>query len=373
MKAAPWRIPVALGDRAYPVVVGSGVLKSAGRFHRELGLGPAFVVTEPEVANPHASSLIDSLRQADIPVRSVIEVPSGEPAKTFASFERLIEQLLTAAVRRDCTVYAVGGGCVGDLAGFAAGTVLRGVALVQAPTTLLAQVDSSVGGKTAINTRAGKNLLGVFHHPRIVLADIAALRTLPLRELRAGYGEVAKYGLLGDAGLFTWLEHHGQAVLDGDEAARTTAVARCCRIKAQVVAEDEREHGRRALLNLGHTFGHALEVEAGMDGTLRHGEAVAAGCVLAFRFSEQCGYAPAGTADRVARHLAAVGLPTSPRQALGRPWPAAAALRQMRSDKKIRSDGKLPLILARAVGEAFLAPDCSPDDLVRFLHAEEAR
>ncbi len=373
MKTDPCRIPVPLGDRAYEVVVGPGVLAAAGQFHHELDLGPAFVVTEPGVAESHAAILIRSLQQEGVPVRSVIEVPSGETAKTLASFERLVEQLLAAAIRRDCTVYAVGGGCVGDLAGFAAGTVLRGVALVQAPTTLLAQVDSSVGGKTAINTRAGKNLLGVFHQPRRVLADIAALRTLPPRELRAGYGEVAKYGLLGDAELFTWLEHHAEALLHGDEAARTKAVAHCCRIKAGIVVEDEREQGRRALLNLGHTFGHALETEAGLDGTLRHGEAVAVGCVLAFRFSEQCGYAPAGTADRVARHLAAVGLPTSSRQALGRTWPAATALRQMQSDKKIRSTGRLPLILARAIGEAFLASDCSRSDIADFLRAEEAR
>ena len=364
------QVSVPLGDRAYEVVVGPGVLGAAGRLHRELDLGPALIVTEPEVAEHHASVVVDSLRDADVPVRAVLEVPSGEPAKTYASFEHLVERMLAAEIRRDCSVYAVGGGCVGDLAGFAAGTVLRGVALVQAPTTLLAQVDSSVGGKTAINTRAGKNLLGVFHQPRLVLADIATLRTLPVRELRAGYGEVVKYGLLGDAELFGWLERHGEALLAGDEDLRTTAVERCCRIKAQVVADDEREHSGRALLNLGHTFGHALEAEAGMDGTLRHGEAVAIGCVLAFRYSERRGHAAAGTADRIARHLAALGLPTSPRQALGRPWSADTAVRQMQSDKKIRSDDKMPLVLARAIGDAFVAPDCSRDDIAAFLHAE---
>ena len=366
------RVPVGLGDRAYEVVIGPEVLGAAGRYHRELGLGPALIVTEPEVAAPHAPALVDSLRDAGVSVRAVIEVPSGEPAKSYASFEQLVERLLAAEIRRDCSVYAVGGGCVGDLAGFAAGTVLRGVSFVQAPTTLLAQVDSSVGGKTAINTRAGKNLLGVFHQPRLVLADIATLRTLPLRELRAGYGEVVKYGLLGDADLFAWLERHGPALLAGDEELRTAAVERCCRIKAQVIVDDEREQGGRALLNLGHTFGHALEAEAGMDGTLRHGEAVAVGCVLAFRFSERHGHVPAGTADRVARHFAQVGLPTSPREALGRPWPAETALQQMHSDKKIRSDNRLPLVLARAIGAAFLARDCSRDELARFLCAEAA-
>ncbi len=366
------RVPVALGDRAYEVMVGPGVLGAAGRYHQELGLGPALIVTEPAVAAHHAPALVDSLRDAGASVRAVIEVPSGEPAKSYASFEQLVERLLAAEIRRDCSVYAVGGGCVGDLAGFAAGTVLRGVSFVQAPTTLLAQVDSSVGGKTAINTRAGKNLLGVFHQPRLVLADVATLRTLPPRELRAGYGEVVKYGLLGDADLFAWLERHGPALLAGDEELRTAAVERCCRIKAQVIVDDEREQAGRALLNLGHTFGHALEAEAGMDGTLRHGEAVAVGCILAFRLSERRGHVPAGTADRVARHFAQVGLPTSPREALGRAWPAETAVRQMQSDKKIRSDNRLPLVLARAIGAAFLTRDCSRDELARFLRAEAA-
>ena len=342
------QVSVPLGDRAYEVAVGPGVLGAAGRLHRELDLGPALIVTEPEVAEHHASVVVDSLRDADVPVRAVLEVPSGEPAKTYASFEHLVEQMLAAEIRRDCSVYAVGGGCVGDLAGFAAGTVLRGVAVVQAPL-----VERSWHAVWLL-----------------VLADIATLRTLPGRELRAGYGEVVKYGLLGDAELFGWLERHGEALLAGDEDLRTTAVERCCRIKAQVVADDEREHSGRALLNLGHTFGHALEAEAGMDGTLRHGEAVAIGCVLAFRYSERRGHAAAGTADRIARHLAEVGLPTSPRQALGRPWSADTAVRQMQSDKKIRSDDKMPLVLARAIGDAFVAPDCSRDDIAAFLHAE---
>lgn len=373
MIASQRRIPIALGERSYEVVVGAGALGAAGQCHQELGLGPAFVVTEPLVERRHGPALLKSLEDAGIRVQAVLTVPSGELAKTFATFEDLVERLLAAGVRRDSSLYALGGGCVGDLAGFAAGTVLRGVAFVQAPTTLLAQVDSSVGGKTAINTQAGKNLLGVFHQPRLVLADIATLATLPSRELRAGYGEVVKYGLLGDAELFAWLERQGEALLAGAEGLRAEAVERCCRIKADVVAGDEREQGRRALLNLGHTFGHALEAETGMDGSLRHGEAVAVGCVLAFRFSERCGYAPVGSANRIAQHLAAIGLPTTPRGALGRAWPGADALRLMQSDKKIRSDNKMPLVLARAIGNAFLAPDCSRDELESFLDREGAR
>ena len=373
MTASHHRVPIALGERSYEVVVGAGALGVAGQCHQELGLGLAFVVTEPDVERHHGPALLSSLEDAGIRVQAVLTVPSGEPAKTFATFEDLVERLLAAGIRRDSSLYALGGGCVGDLAGFAAGTVLRGVTFVQAPTTLLAQVDSSVGGKTAINTRAGKNLLGVFHQPRLVLADIATLETLSSRELRAGYGEVVKYGLLGDSELFAWLERQGEALLAGDEGLRAEAVKRCCRIKADVVASDEREHGQRALLNLGHTFGHALEAETGMDGRLRHGEAVAVGCVLAFRYSERYGYAPAGSADRIARHLTAVGLPTTPRGALGRAWRGADALRLMQSDKKIRSDNKMPLVLARAIGDAFLAPDCSRDELRSFLDTEGAR
>ncbi len=367
------RVPVVLAERSYDILVGPNVLRAAGGVHRELGLGPAFVVTEPDVERLHGAALTDSLRAAGATVQSVITVPAGEPAKSFETFKDLADRLLAAGIRRDSCVYALGGGCVGDLAGFAAGTVLRGVALVQAPTTLLAQVDSSVGGKTAINMPAGKNLVGVFHQPRAVLADIATLATLPIRELRAGYGEVVKYGLLGDADLWAWLERHGTRLLDGDAALRAEAVERCCKIKAAVVAGDEREHGRRALLNLGHTFGHALEVDAGMDGTLLHGEAVAVGCVLALRFSERCGLLPAGTGDRVARHLADAGLPTSPKEALGRPWPAATAFRHMQADKKIRSDGRLPLVLVRGIGDACLTTDYSQDELLSFLAAEGAR
>jgi 3-dehydroquinate synthase len=286
-----------------------------------------------------------------------VVVPAGEASKDFAEFGRLMERLLDQRPDRDTVLIALGGGVVGDLCGFAASVLLRGVGFIQVPTTLLAQVDSSVGGKTAINTRHGKNLVGTFYQPRLVLADTGVLDTLPRRELLAGYAEIAKYGLVDDEPFFAWLENYGHAVIDGDARARSEAIARSCQSKARIVAQDEREQaGVRDLLNLGHTFGHALEKETGYGGELLHGEAVAIGMVLAFDMSAALGLCPASDARRVRGHLEAVGLPVSPLTIPGsnvRGWDAARLVDHMRADKKNR-DGKLTFILARGIGQSFV-------------------
>ncbi|HEX7970355.1 MAG TPA: 3-dehydroquinate synthase, partial [Stellaceae bacterium] len=279
--------------------------------------------------------------------------------------------LLAAGIERRDLVIALGGGVIGDLAGFAAATLLRGIDYVQVPTTLLAQVDSSVGGKTAIDTPQGKNLVGAFHQPLLVLADIDALATLPRRELLSGYAEVVKYGLIRDRGFYEWLEAHGAALLAGDAASRQEAVMRSCAAKAALVAADEREDGERALLNFGHTFGHALEVAGGFSDRLLHGEAVALGMQLAFDLSARLGLCPADTAARVRRHLAAMGLPGEIAQAAGGA-PAAALLAHMQKDKKVK-DGRITLILARDIGDAFICRDITPQALDTFLAEAAAR
>jgi 3-dehydroquinate synthase len=280
--------------------------------------------------------------------------------------ESLCEDLLSAEVERGDVVIALGGGVIGDLTGFAASILRRGCRFVQAPTTLLAQVDSSVGGKTGINTRSGKNLVGSFHQPSLVLADTATLATLPLRELRAGYAEVVKYGLINDAAFFAWCEANGPALLSGDAAAQAHAIAVSCQAKAAVVAADERETlGLRALLNLGHTFGHALEAEAGYGAALLHGEAVAIGMMQAFDFSVRLGLCPAHDARRVRAHLEATGLPTSAR-AHGVNASGDRLVAHMAQDKK-KEAGKLPFILARGIGQCFLARDIDLADVARFL------
>ena len=278
----------------------------------------------------------------------------------------MCDELLEAGIERQDMIIALGGGVIGDLAGFAAAILRRAIDFIQIPTTLLAQVDSSVGGKTGINVRAGKNLIGAFHQPRLVLADIDVLDTLPARELCAGYAEVAKYGLISDASFYDWLEANGTGLIAGDKEARAHAIDISCRAKAAIVAEDEREGGVRALLNLGHTFGHALEAATGYSDRLLHGEGVAIGMVLAFRFSEHLGHCAPGTAERVAAHLKAVGLPVSPREIDGQLPGAAEILRIMHQDKKTVA-GRLTFILTRGVGEAFIARDVPGDDVLAFL------
>ena len=297
--SAPQRLSVELGARSYDIVVGSGLLDAAGAY-----LAPVIrsrrvvVVTDARVAALHLPRFAASLAAAGIAHQAII-LPPGEATKDFAHFAGLCEDALALGIERATPIVALGGGVVGDLAGFAAASLLRGLDFVQVPTTLLAQVDSSVGGKTAIDTRHGKNLVGAFHQPVLVLADVAVLETLPRRELLAGYGEVVKYGLIRDRGFYEWLEAHAPALIAGDTAARQEAVLRSCAAKAAVVAADERESGERALLNFGHTFAHALETETGYGAALLHGEAVALGMRLAFDFSVRLGYCPKAAAERV--------------------------------------------------------------------------
>jgi 3-dehydroquinate synthase len=361
----PIVVEVALGARSYAIVIGRATLPSLGQRIAALRPGArAAIVTDETVARHHLAATQSALGQGGISA-TVVTVPAGESSKSFAVFERVCEALIEARIERGDLVVALGGGVVGDLAGFAAAAVRRGLDYVQVPTTLLAQVDSSVGGKTAIDSRHGKNLVGAFHQPILVVADTALLDTLPARELAAGYAEVAKYGLLGDAGFFAWLEANWPEVFAGGPA-REQAIAVSCRAKAAIVARDERETGDRALLNLGHTFGHAFEAAAGFSGRLLHGEAIALGLVLAFEFSARRGLLPAAQAERVARHLAAVGLPTHLSEVAGLMPDANQLMNLIAQDKKVQR-GRLTFILARGIGQAFVAPDVDADEVRAFL------
>jgi 3-dehydroquinate synthase len=366
--AATATVEVALGDRGYRVLVGEGLIAEAARHVAPLLARPfVAVVTDEGVARHHLGPLVAVFEAAGLRVAPVV-VPAGEGSKSLATLGRVLDELLEARVERDDLIVALGGGVVGDLAGFAAAVLRRGVGFVQVPTSLLAQVDSSVGGKTGINARAGKNLIGAFHQPRLVLADVAALDTLPPRELRAGYAEVAKYGLLGDAAFFAWLEANGPGLIAGEREARAEAVRRSVAGKAGVVARDEREAGERALLNLGHTFGHALEAATGYSDRLLHGEGVALGMVLAFETSARMGLCDPGVPARVAAHLDAVGLPTRLSRVPGSLPDAEALIALMAQDKKVKA-GRPVLILARGVGEAFVCRE--PDmEAVRAVLAE---
>src|SRR5712672_400052 len=358
-------VKVALGPRAYDIVIGRGLLASLGRRLQALKPGAkAAIVTDANVEKLLLAAARSGLA-ADVPATH-ISVPPGEGSKSFAMFERVCEALIAAKLERGDVVVALGGGVVGDLAGFCAAAVRRGLDYVQVPTTLLAQVDSSVGGKTAINSRHGKNLVGAFHQPVLLVADTALLDSLPPREFRAGYAEVAKYGLLGDAGFFAWLEANADDVFAGAGAAREHAIATSCRMKAEIVARDERETGDRALLNLGHTFGHAFEAAAGFSGRLLHGEAVSLGTALAFDFSARLGLLPQAEAERVKRHLGKVGLPTHIRDVPGGVPGVDALMDLMAQDKKVKR-GRLTFILARAVEAAFVAPDVEAAQVRAFL------
>jgi len=360
-------VAVALGDRSYDIQIGPGLLDSAGaRIRDVVRHDHVVVVVDAAVRRLHWPRLGASLAAAGLRA-DMIEVAAGEASKGFQTFSRVLEEALAFGIDRRTTIIAFGGGVVGDLAGFAAAVLLRGLDFIQLPTTLLAQVDSSVGGKTAINAAAGKNLIGAFHQPRLVLADLDVLRTLPRRELLAGYAEVVKYGLIDRPEFFAWLNENGGAALDGDQGLMAAAVAECCRAKAEVVAADEREAGRRALLNLGHTFGHAFEAEAGYDGGLLHGEAVSIGMALAFRHSARLGLLPANEAQFVEDSLAAAGLPVAPDLSGNRPIPTVEALlARMQKDKKAL-DGKVTLILARGVGQSFVAPDAETGPITETL------
>jgi 3-dehydroquinate synthase len=358
-------VDVALGERSYQIVIGRGTLASLGQRVATLRPGArAAVVTDPNVAHHHLAAATAALDRAGI-ASAVVTVAAGESSKCFAVFEEVCEALIAARIERGDLVVALGGGVVGDLAGFAAATVRRGLDYVQVPTTLLAQVDSSVGGKTAIDSRHGKNLIGAFHQPILVVADTALLDTLPPREFRAGYAEVAKYGLLGDAPFFARLETDWPEVFAGG-AAREEAIAVSCRAKAAIVSRDERETGDRALLNLGHTFGHALEAAAGFSDRLLHGEAISIGMALAFEFSARRALLPAEEAQRAARHLAAVGLPTHLSAVAGILQGPDQLMDLIVQDKKVRR-GRLTFILARGIGQAFVAPDIDAADVRAFL------
>ncbi|MEI9989767.1 MAG: 3-dehydroquinate synthase [Rhizomicrobium sp.] len=348
-------VDVSLAERSYPIHIGPGMLARAGALLKPLARGPLPVVTDSHVGEMHLAMLLDVLGHAGLDARPIVMEP-GEGTKSFAGLERLTNELLHTGVDRGGLIVAFGGGVIGDLTGFAAGVLKRGIAFAQIPTTLLAQVDSSVGGKTAINTAAGKNLVGLFHQPRIVIADTDVLASLPRRELLAGYAEVAKYGALGDAAFFEWLEANGAKALGGDSDAMVHAVAHSCRMKAQIVARDERETGDRALLNLGHTFGHALEAAAGFSDRLLHGEGVAIGMALAFRLSVTLGLCRGQDAERFVRHLKAVGLPSSIADIPGERPSVETLLAHMAHDKKVK-DGRVTFILLRGIGQAFVTSD----------------
>src|SRR5215218_2756919 len=361
----PTVVNVGLGARAYDIVIGRNLLATLGARVATLRPGvKTAIVTDETVAGHHLAAAEAALRAAGIGTSRVV-VPGGESSKSFSVFERVCEALIAERIERSDLVIALGGGVIGDLAGFAAAAVRRGLDFVQVPTTLLAQVDSSVGGKTAIDSRHGKNLIGAFHQPILVVADTALLDTLPAREFRAGYAEVAKYGLIGDAGFFAWLEANWQEVFSGGPA-REHAIATSCRAKALTVSRDERETGERALLNLGHTFGHAFEAAAGFSGRLLHGEAISLGMVCAFEFSARRGLLAPEDAARVQRHLMAVGLPTRLDQVSGGLPDVDRLMDLIAQDKKVKR-GKLTFILVRGIGAAFIAPDVDAAEVRTFL------
>ncbi|AVT74576.1 3-dehydroquinate synthase [Rhodopseudomonas palustris] len=373
--SAPITVEVALGDRAYEIVIGRDVITSLGERIAKLRPGArTAIVTDRTVAKTWLKRAEEVLDQADIAHASVI-VGEGESSKSYAGLEQVCEALIAAKIERNDLVIALGGGVVGDLAGFSASLLRRGVDFVQVPTSLLAQVDSSVGGKTGINSPQGKNLIGTFHQPVLVLADTAILDTLSPRQFRAGYAEVAKYGALGDEAFFAWLEANHAELFSGG-AAREHAVATSCRAKAAIVARDERETGDRALLNLGHTFGHALEAATGFSDRLFHGEGVAIGMVLAAEFSAERGMMPAADAQRLAKHLAEVGLPTRLQDIAGFTQEGLAdadrLMALMAQDKKVKR-GELTFILMEGIGRAVIANKVEPAPVREFLQRKLAQ
>ena len=360
------QITVDLGQRSYDILIGPGLIDSAGALIlSRLNTPRVFIITDANVAPLLGNRLVASLEAAGIDLEMIV-LPPGEATKSFGPFENLLDELLQRGIERATTLVALGGGVIGDITGFAASTLLRGINYVQVPTTLLAQVDSSVGGKTAINARHGKNLIGSFYQPRLVVADTQTLDTLPRRELLAGYAEVVKYGLLGDAEFFAWLEANGAALLSGDDQARIYAVAKSCRMKAAIVAEDEQERGRRTLLNLGHTFAHALEAETGFGELMLHGEAVAIGMALAFDLSARLNLCTPDEAARVRRHLEAAGLSMEPPGHPEGQWDIQRLISLIGTDKKV-NQGRPVFVLARAIGDAFVARDVDLGDVEAIL------
>ncbi len=363
---SPVSVPVALGARSYDILVGSNLIADGGSSLKGVLRNPRVaIITDETVATLHLKTLEKALDHAGIE-HSVHIFPAGESSKSIATYGDLMNRLLDARIQRDEALIALGGGVIGDLTGFAAATLRRGVDFIQIPTTLLSQVDSSVGGKTGINAAQGKNLIGAFYQPKLVLADISLLDSLPHREIIAGYAEVVKYGLLGDRDFFEWLEANGRKVIEGDEAARIYAVEQSVRAKARIVAQDEREGGVRALLNLGHTFGHALEAETGYGPHLNHGEAVSIGMIMAAELSTELGFLNRQELGRIVAHFENVGLPTHVPHIDGLDWSAEKLLAHMRQDKKI-SGGKIMLILMKEIGVSFTTRDIQESDILSLL------
>lgn len=369
-KTAAATVKVDLGARGYDIHVGRGLLAQAATLMSDvLKQKRVFIVTDSNVALLYLDPLTETFQAAGIDVGHVV-VPAGEASKDFDHLSRILDAMLAAKCERSTMIVALGGGVVGDLAGFAASVLLRGVDFVQIPTTLLAQVDSSVGGKTGINMRAGKNLVGAFHQPRLVIADTDTLITLSKRERLAGYAEVVKYGLLGDASFFEWLEKNGQHAIGNEDTAHellSYCITKSCEAKAKIVAADEKEGGVRALLNFGHTFGHALEAEMGYGDDLLHGEGVAIGMVMAFDLSVRLGLCPTGDAARVRAHFESVGLPvTAPKTGRGAGLTAEKLLAHMSQDKKVK-DGDVTFVLVRGIGQAFLESGVPKDKIIQTL------
>ncbi|MBB4171742.1 MULTISPECIES: 3-dehydroquinate synthase [unclassified Rhizobium] len=364
--ASERKVHVPLGERAYDILIGPGLIARAGaEIAARLKGRKAAVITDAHVAPLYLDALVQSLEAAGIASATLV-LPAGEKTKSFEHLMTVCDKVLEARIERNDYVIALGGGVIGDLSGFAAGIVRRGVRFVQVPTSLLSQVDSSVGGKTGINSRHGKNLIGVFHQPDLVLADTDVLNSLSAREFRAGYAEVAKYGLIDKPDFFAWLEANWQAVFAGG-AARIEAIATSCQAKSDVVVADERETGQRALLNLGHTFGHALEAATAYDSArLVHGEGVSIGMVLAHEFSARMNLASPDDAGRVERHLKAVGLPTRMAEIPGTLPPAEVLMDAIAQDKKVKG-GKLTFILTRGIGQSFVANDVPASEVLSFL------
>ncbi len=360
------KIRVSLGNRSYEITVGENLITNAYRYIKPfLQDSKLFVITDNNVADIWLESLEKSFQKAEIRIQKLV-LPSGEKTKSFNELENLIEKILSIGVSRKSTLIALGGGVIGDITGFAASILLRGINFIQIPTTLLSQVDSSVGGKTGINTPFGKNLLGTFYQPRLVLSDISSLKTLPKRQFLSGYSELVKHGLIGNLKFFEWCEKNGTDVLNGNPRALKYAILESCKIKANLVGKDEKEAGLRALLNLGHTFGHALEAEANYSNELLHGEAVAMGIILAFKLSNRLGICPTQEVDRVVKHFNSVGLPTDLLKFDSIVWDKEKIFARMKLDKKV-SAGQILFILANQIGDTFISDVASESDVKAIL------
>ena len=358
---------INLKENSYDIIIEHGLLSELGALiSKKFGKPKTFIVTDSNIAAHWLKQTIESLSAQGMSPK-VLEVPVGESTKSFINLEKIIDQLLESKVDRDSVLIALGGGVIGDLAGFAGAVTLRGIKVIQVPTTLLSQVDSSVGGKTGVNVRQGKNLVGSFHQPSLVAIDTQVLQTLPSRQLFAGYAEVLKYGLIKDRSFFDWLELNGKKVLEGDKIAQQFAIFTSCRIKAEIVEADEKEKNLRAILNFGHTFGHALEAEAGYDGNLLHGEAVSIGMVLAIELSKSLGYLSGQDAGRAVEYIRNIGLPTNINSIEGSTsWHPDGIIQHMQHDKKV-SNGQLRFVLIKGIGEAYLTADVERNDIYRVI------